>query len=63
MRRRQKLMATVAPVSPFALSFSRSSSKGFNSWVSSVASWLVHSGPTTGTRLVLDFRAGGGLSR
>jgi hypothetical protein len=63
MRRREKLMATAMPVSPSALSCSRSSSKGFNSWLSSVASWLVYSGPTTETRPVLDFSAGGGLSR
>jgi hypothetical protein len=38
MRRRQKLMATAAPVSPSALSYCRLSSKGLSSWVSSVAS-------------------------
>jgi hypothetical protein len=45
------------------LSCSRSSSKGLSSWVSSVASWLVHSTPTTGIRPVLDLNAGAGLSR
>jgi hypothetical protein len=34
MRRRQKLMATAAPVSPSALSCSRSSNKGCSSSVS-----------------------------
>jgi hypothetical protein len=43
----QKLMATAALVSPSALSCCRSSSKGLSSRVSSAASWLVHSGPTT----------------
>jgi hypothetical protein len=51
------------PVSPSALSCCRSSSKGLSSLVSSVASWLVHSKPTTGTLPVLDFNASTGLSR
>jgi hypothetical protein len=59
----QKLMATVTPVSPSALSYSRSSSKGLSSSVSRDASWLVHSGPETGTRPILSFSAGVGLSR
>jgi hypothetical protein len=63
MRRRQKLMATTALVSPSALSCSRSSNKGLNSSVSHVASWLVHFGPGTGTRPVLSLSAGVGLSR
>jgi hypothetical protein len=63
MRRRQKLMATAALVSSSALSCSRSSNKGLSSWVSSVASWLVHSGPTTGIYPVLDLSAGAGLLR
>jgi hypothetical protein len=63
MRQWQKLMATVAPVIPSALSCCRSSSKGLSSWVSSVASWLVHSGPTTGIRPVLSLSVGAGLSR
>jgi hypothetical protein len=61
--RRQKLMATVALVSPSALSCSRSSSKGLSSSVSRVASWLVHYGPGIGTRPVLFLNAGAGLSR
>jgi hypothetical protein len=56
-------MATVTPVSPSALSYSRSSSKGLSSSVSRDASWLVHSGPETGTRPILSFSAGVGLSR
>jgi hypothetical protein len=52
MRRRQKLMATAVPVSPSALSYSRSSSKGLSSTVSRDTSWLVHSEPGTGTRPV-----------
>jgi hypothetical protein len=48
---------------PSVLSCSRSSSKGLSSWVSSVASWLVHYGPTTGIHLVLDLNADAGLSR
>jgi hypothetical protein len=63
MRRRQKLMATVAPVSPFALSCSRSSSKGLSSSVSRFTSWLVHSRPGAGICPVLSLSAGAGLSR
>jgi hypothetical protein len=43
-------MATAAPVSPSALSCSRSSSKGCSSSVFRDASWLVHSGYGTGVR-------------
>jgi hypothetical protein len=63
MSRRRKLIATAAPVSPSVLSCSRSSSKGLSSSVSRIASWLVHSGPEIGTRPVLPFSAGAGLSR
>jgi hypothetical protein len=63
MRRRQKLMATTAPVSPSALSCSRSSNKGCSSSVPRNASWLVHSRYGTGADPVLSFSASAGLSR
>jgi hypothetical protein len=63
MRRRQKLMLTAAPVSPSALSCSRSSSKGCSSSVSRDASWLVHSEYGTRVHPVLSLSVGAGLSR
>jgi hypothetical protein len=63
MRQRQKLMATAAPASPSALSYSTSSSKGCSSSVSRDANWLVHSGYETDVRPVLSLSVGAGLTR